>query len=184
MVLNGELIDNKSTSVVTYMMNRNDLNYQLQGSIYKWLNPDKITSDTITINYIFTDWSRLQSNLKSDYPQSRLLEKKIPLLSLKETEEFISNKLNQIKTYLDEPEELIPECNDEELWKDNTIYKYYKNPSNMTRSTKNFTKLNEALAHQSIQGVGIVVPVEGKVKRCKYCPCASICQQRLRYNIE
>ena len=55
LVLDGVLNDYKSTSVWTYIFDSSRDNYIKQGSIYKWLSPDKITSDIININYIFTD---------------------------------------------------------------------------------------------------------------------------------
>ena len=45
LVLNGIVNDYKSTSVWTYIYDSNKDNYIKQGSIYKWLSPDKITSD-------------------------------------------------------------------------------------------------------------------------------------------
>ena len=52
LVLDGTLNDYKSTSVWTYIYDSNAWSYTVQGSIYKWLNPEKITSDYININYI------------------------------------------------------------------------------------------------------------------------------------
>ena len=53
LVLDGQLSDYKSTSVWTYIYGSKVEDYIKQGSIYKWLSPDKITSDYININYIF-----------------------------------------------------------------------------------------------------------------------------------
>ena len=77
LVLDGTLNDYKSTSVWSYVFDSNADSYVKQGSIYKWLSPDKITSDYVNINYIFTDWSaaKARADVKS-YPQLKTKTKK------------------------------------------------------------------------------------------------------------
>ena len=179
LVLDGVLNDYKSTSVWTYIFDSNKDNYIKQGSIYKWLSPDKITSDIININYIFTDWSapRARQDPKS-YPQQRVLTKEYPLWSTEETEQWITNKLEVYQSLIGAPQCNLPECTDEELWASETVYKYYKNPNKLDRSTKNFGTMNEALMRKSADGdVGIIKEVPGEVKACRYCPVVSICTQ-------
>ena len=178
LVLDGTLNDYKSTSVWTYIFDSNADSYVKQGSIYKWLSPDKITSDYININYIFTDWSAAKAREKKDYPQQRVLTKKYPLWSVEETENWIMNKIEAYKALADTPQEGLPECTKEELWASDTTYKYYKNPNKLDRSTKNFNTMDEALIRKSTDGdVGIIKTVPGEVKACRYCPVVSICNQ-------
>ena len=178
LVLDGTLNDYKSTSVWTYIFDSNADSYVKQGSIYKWLSPDKITSDYININYIFTDWSAAKAREKKDYPQQRVLTKQYPLWSVEETENWIMNKIEAYKALADTPQEGLPECTKEELWASDTTYKYYKNPNKLDRSTKNFNTMDEALIRKSSDGdVGIIKTVPGEVKACRYCPVVSICNQ-------
>ena len=178
LVLDGTLNDYKSTSVWTYIFDSNANSYVKQGSIYKWLSPDKITSDYININYIFTDWSGAKAREKKDYPQQRVLTKQYPLWSVEETESWIMNKIEAYKALADTPQEGLPECTKEELWASDTTYKYYKNPNKLDRSTKNFNTMDEALIRKSSDGdVGIIKTVPGEVKACRYCPVISICNQ-------
>jgi hypothetical protein len=179
LVLDGTLNDYKSTSVWTYIYDSNAEDYITQGSIYKWLNPDKITSDYININYIFTDWSATKAKQDpKQYPQQRVLTKKYPLWGNEETENWIMNRLEAYQKLAGYTQDLLPECTDKELWASETVYKYYKNPASMTRSTKNFSTMDEALARQGQDGnVGRVVTVPGEVKRCGYCPVVGLCTQ-------
>lgn len=179
LVVNGLLNDYKSTSVYTYINNDKDKDYQLQGSIYRWLNPDKITEDWIQINFIFTDWSSVQASRDSKYPQHRIAYKQIPLLSIQDTENFIAKKLSVIDKYLNSPESEIPPCQDEDLWRSETKYKYFSNPES-TRATKNFDSQAEANRYWMVEkkGKGIVKVFPGSPRRCMYCGAASICQQR------
>ena len=179
LVMDGTLNDYKSTSVWTYIYDSNSWNYTVQGSIYKWLNPDKITSDYININYIFTDWSAAKARQDpKGYPQLRVLTKKYPLWGNQETEHWIQNKLAALTNLINASQADLPKCTDKELWASETVHKYYKNPANTTRATKNFTDINSAMSRKTNDGdVGIVVTVPGEVKACRYCPVVEICTQ-------
>lgn len=175
----GMVEDFKSTSVYTAIHNTKDDDYILQGSIYRWLAPKIITEDVMRINWIFTDWSKAKARSDKNYPQNRLVSKTFNLLSLQETERFIVNKLNLIKQYMNAPEEDIPECSDDELWRSDPRYKYYKNPAKTTRSTKNYDTKEEATLHFIRDGsVGLVKEVPGRVKACLYCPAFMVCSQK------
>ena len=175
----GMVEDFKSTSVYTVIHNTKDDDYILQGSIYRWLAPKIITEDVMRINWIFTDWSKAKARSDKNYPQNRLVSKTFNLLSLQETERFIVNKLNLIKQYMNAPEEDIPECSDDELWRSDPRYKYYKNPAKTTRSTKNYDTKEEATLHFIRDGsVGLVKEVPGRVKACLYCPAFMVCSQK------
>ena len=179
LVLDGTLNDYKSTSVWTYIFDSNADSYVKQGSIYKWLSPDKITSDYININYIFTDWSAAKARAdKKSYPQIKTITKQYPLWSTEETENWIMNKIEAYKALANTPQEGLPQCTDEELWATKTTYKYYKNPNKLDRSTKNFDTMDEALIRQANDGnVGTIKTVPGEVKACRYCPVVGICTQ-------
>ena len=179
LVLDGTLNDYKSTSVWSYIYDSNADSYIKQGSIYKWLSPDKITDSYMNINYIFTDWSAAKARMDTkSYPQQRVLAKKYSLWSREETQNWIQNKLAQYKLHSNTPQEGLLECTDEELWATEETFKYYKNPNKLDRSTKNFKTMNEALARKSADGnVGIIKTVPGEVKACRYCPVVGICTQ-------
>jgi hypothetical protein len=184
MVMEGQVMDNKSTTAYTWVYGGKDEDYRLQGSIYRWLNPDKITEDTIRINFIFTDWQKMQAKTNPNYPQQRVMHKDVPLLSLEETEAWIIWKLTQVQKHMKTPETQLPECTDEELWRSDPAYKYYSDPTKTSgRSTKNFDTLVEANQFWKVDkgGKGIVITVPGEVKRCGYCESFEICTQKNRY---
>ena len=175
----GRLEDFKSTSTYTYINGSNDSKYILQGSIYRWLNPKIITKDEMAIQFIFTDWSGMRARTEAGYPTNRFQEKLLPLMSVQATDNYITNKLNQIDKYMDEPEATIPLCSDEDLWRSQPVFKYYKNPLKTTRSTKNFDTKQDAYIKLSEDGnVGIVIEKPGQVTACKYCNAFSICSQK------
>jgi len=179
-IIDGQLMDNKSMSVYGYLKGTNKDKFIWQGSIYRWLNPELVREPSIAINYIFTDWSRADL-YKPDYPKSRILTEKYLLHSLKDTEKFISAKLAELDKYMEAPEEDIPECTSEDLWRDKSVWKVYKDinsPRAMSGGVKE--TYQQALTFQMAKG-GVVKEVKGQVKRCLRCPAFNICKQRKQY---
>jgi hypothetical protein len=186
MVTEGIVNDTKSTSAYSWVYGTRDDENILQGSLYRWIDAaqpkPKITEDFMRINYIFTDWQKAQARQNPKYPQKRLEQKTLKLLSLDETEMYIQGKLDLIERFKNTPEPQLPHCTDEELWRSDPKFKYYSDPMKAkdptARSTKNFETLSEANQHLATQGKGIVVTVPGEVKRCGYCDAFDACTQK------
>ena len=175
----GRIEDFKSTSTYTAINSTNDDKYILQGNIYRWLNPSIITKNEMAIQFIFTDWSAARAKAEESYPKQRIQQRILPLKSITETEAYIVNKLALVERYMDFSEENIPLCTDEDLWRSAPVFKYYKNPDKMVRSTKNFDTKQEAYIRLAEEGgKGIVVERPGQVTACKYCPAFSVCSQK------
>lgn len=186
LVTEGIIQDTKSTSAYSWLLGGKDDGYIEQMSIYRWLDagqPEKkITEDFGRINFIFTDWQRMQARSNPKYPQRKVEHKEFSLLSLRETENLIRSKLSQIELYGRTPEAQLPECSDDELWRSEPVYKYYSDPSKTSgRSTRNFDNQSDARAFQADKGKGIIKTVPGEPKRCGYCEAFSICTQKDRY---
>jgi hypothetical protein len=175
----GRVEDVKTTSTYVAMNNTNTPKYILQGSIYRWIAPKIITKDQMAIQFIFTDWSNAKAKADPKYPQNRHQELILPLHSVQETEAFIQRKLDQFEIFKDAPEERLPLCSNEDLWRSEPVFKYYKNPASTKRSTKNFETMQEARIRFVEDGsVGLIKEVPGQVTACKYCPAFSICTQK------
>lgn len=185
LVIEGMLQDYKSTSTFVWLYGTRDDEHKMQGSVYRFLHDSIITEDFIRINYLFTDW-RAGDTSNPKYPQQPCMHKDIPLLSYVETEQWIRAKLRLIEKYWDAPESEIPDCTDEELWRSETTFKYYADPSKTTgRSTKNFTGATAHIDARKFMaekgGKGVIIPVVGEPKRCNYCSVYSVCKQKDRY---
>jgi len=198
LVMDGTVHDYKSTSTWGYVNQSGREDYIKQGSIYKWLSPDKITNDTVQIHYIFTDWSVAESRKfkkedhnKENYPALKVATKSYPLWSVEETESWIRDRLTAITNYLELPQESLPECTDEDLWvrKMNEKYKYYSSLDSL-RASKVFgyDKYEhpeaEAQLHLANKGTGIVKHFPAMAVRCRYCSVQSICSQAARMQSE
>lgn len=181
-VAEGQVEDFKSTSVYNFMNQSNAQKYALQGSLYRLINQDIITKNTLRIHYIFTDWSKASARKEARYPQARTVSQVYPLLSVQDAHSYVRNKLIQVKTLMNAPEETLPECTDEDLWRSPTVWKYYKNPEKTTRSSGNFDSYQDALSRYNDDGaVGIIKEVKGQVKACAYCKVAKLCTQKDKY---
>jgi hypothetical protein len=188
-VADGIVQDFKSTSVWTVVKGNRDAEYALQMSLYRWIDAARpvrrITEDYGIINHIFTDWSKMQAK-NPDYPKRRVQSKIIPLLSLEETEQWIRSRIALIKKYQNVPEQNIPECTDEDLWRSEPQFKYFTDPIKaMTpgaRCTRNFSTLADANYHKAEKGgKGVIITVPGEPKRCGYCPAFEACTQKDKY---
>lgn len=175
----GRVQDFKTASVWSYMNQVNATKQTQQGSVYRWLDPELITEDEMDIIHIFMDWKAGMVRSDPNYPPQRFKKQTFPLLSVAETEQFIRRKIALIEQYWDVDEDEIPACDDEELWRSEPVFKYYKNPAKTTRSTKNFDNAHDARVRLVEDGsVGLIKEVPGQVTACKYCPAFAICTQK------
>ena len=181
-VMEGAIRDIKTVKAFSYI--KNDMEpYRLQLSIYRWLNQDIITSDVGYVDMIITDWKKFEADMKPEYPQLPVVEKKIRLMTITETENWLTSRLNSISSLVSKPQSALPLCSKEELWADPTKYKYFKNPAGK-RATKVFDSMVEANQRLIDEGsVGIVKTVEGTPKRCNYCVKAE-CEQAQNYILQ
>ena len=174
----GRVEDFKTTSVYTAINKTNDAKYIMQGSIYRWLNPEIVTRDQMAIQFIFTDWSAARAKSETNYPQLRFQQRILDLMSVADTDRYVVNKLNLIDKHWLDAEEDLPHCTDEDLWRSDPVFKYYKNPEKLARSTKNFATKPEAYIRLAEEGKGIVLERPGQVTACRYCPAFSLCSQK------
>ena len=183
-IINGELNDTKTTSVYTYLYGTKLDDYQKQMSIYRWLFPDKVTSEIAKIQHVFTDWQRSGMAQNPDYPQSRVVEVPIELLSIKDTEDFIRGRLQEIRNNVTKKEADVIHCTEKELWMSPPVFKYYTDPEKAKlggRATKNFDNLAEANQHLANRSKGVVITKISEPKACGYCPVFEICTQKDLY---
>ena len=183
-VIDGEVQDVKSTTVYSFIKGGKDEDYILQGSIYRLLNPDKITKDTMQINFVFTDWQSAEAKRDPNYPQCRATSKTFQLMSVEDTLQWVKDRLAQLEAGWGSPEELIAPCTPAELWLSDPVFKYYSDPATAQaggRSTKNFNDYIEANTFLSSKGKGVIVAIPQEAKRCGYCNGAPLCKQKEQY---
>lgn len=175
-VMGGHLEDFKSTGTFTYVNKTNNIKYPRQGSLYRWLNPEIITDDLMTICYFFTDW-KAGLAYDSNYPQHKVLGVKFNLDTLDNTQAFVERQVAEIDRLMPLGQEALPICTREELWQGPGQWKYYKKKG-AKRATKNFDNPGEANDRLIADGsVGEVIHFPDKPTGCTYCDVNTICEQ-------
>lgn len=177
----GRIEDFKTTSVYTFMKGTKDEDYISQGSIYRWLNPEKVTRDDMAIQFIFTDWQSSRTR-EPNYPNMRTVEKKFILNSIASTDAFIKQRVATIKKYWDKPESELPKCTDEDLWRKPTVYKVYKD-ANAKRAMSGgvFEQDKRGAERFAREKDAIVKTFPGEIVACRYCKAFEICEQKQQY---
>ena len=167
-VMDGNIRDIKTVKAFSYM--KNDMEpYRLQLSIYRWLNQDIIPSNIGYVDMLITDWKQYEADAKPEYPQTPVVEKRIKLMSLTETEEWLKKRLNSITQLINVPQDQLPLCTPEELWASPDKWAFYAKPE-----SKRATKVSEdqSVINQMYIEKGSKGRVEyraGTPKRCDYC---------------
>lgn len=179
LVANGNLHDFKSTSTYTYVNKTKEKDYIIQGSIYRWLNPELITGNTITIHYIFTDWNKNYTLSDPSYPKHPFVSIKLPLMSIQETEAYMKRKLMQMDMYIEDESLELPECDNKTLMIED-VWQYFSSPASQ-RASKNFNTLIEANQYLASKGKGLVKKKSQEPKGCNYCSCRGICKQYAKF---
>lgn len=179
-IADGRVHDFKTTSTFAYTSGNKDDDYIMQGSIYRWLNPDIITDDMMSIIFIFSDWNKNRYlSAKETYPPAQIIAKDFKLLPEATVQTFVENKVNKLIECmnLDEPD--LPLCTDEDLWRKPDSYKYYKDPMKTGRSTRTLDTYREAMEVYTKDGsVGRIDTVKGGVQACLYCSAFTLCSQK------
>ena len=179
-IAEGQVEDFKTASVWSYKNQVNADKQIMQGSIYRWLDPELINKPTMRIHHIFMDWRASQVQSDPTYPKQRFHTQSFPLLDVTETDRIIRTKLSDIDRFMDADEDQLPHCTDEDLWVSDPVFKYYKSGDTTKRSTKNFDDRAKAMIFMSNEGKGqgVIKEVAGEARACKYCAAFPVCTQK------
>jgi hypothetical protein len=179
----NRLVDIKSTSVWTYIYGSRDEDFIKQLSILRYilLMNQKKVKDEAHVVYVFTDWKKSDAKKNPDYPQQRIIMKTVKLNDMIDI--WLEGRVMEIRKFADDrvPDDALPECTDEELWRKGDKYAVMK-PGRKT-AVKVFDEL--AMAKEYIQANNLndcmVEHRKGSVARCNpYCLVRKWCNQYQR----
>lgn len=176
------LRDIKTTSVWAYILGGKDEEYRKQLSIYRWLNStDKKVNDIGYVDFFFTDWQSSKARQDRNYPQYKIYAGyKINLMSLKDTEDYIRDRLTAIEADRNKADNDLTKCTLEELWAEPEKYAVYKHKAKKaTRVLDSYKDAKEYIQSRGIKG--FIQKREAKVKRCNYCASLQFCNQGQEY---
>ena len=148
--------------------------FQLQMSMYKWLNPELNLNPYGDIIFSLNDGGGMER-----YPIDNF--HRFPLLLDEEIEEFVVNHLTELKQHL--ADGTLPLCSDAERGYSPAEYKLQRvSPTNgqltTVRGSKfdNYTKFREFVVAKGKLG-DVEQITEAKHTLCNYCNYSSICTQ-------
>jgi hypothetical protein len=148
--------------------------FQLQMSMYKWLNPELKLSPYGDIIFSLNDGGGMER-----YPIDNF--HRFPLLLDEEIEEFVINHLTELKQHL--ADGTMPLCSDAERGYSPAEYKLQRvSPTNGKLSTvrgskfNNYTKFREFVIKSGKLG-DVEQIQDAKYTLCNYCNYSSICTQ-------
>jgi len=169
------LYDIKTTSVWKWIYNEYD-DYIKQLSIYRYLcekNGYSVESNAVII-FVFTDWSRADSIKDPKYPQLRIMEQNIKLMSVAETEDYIRSRIKSHQQALID----LPLCSKEDLWQDDDKFAVMKNGGvRALRVLETKEQAQDLINNHKEKDSLFIETREGQAKRCDYCNCRAVCSQ-------
>ena len=148
--------------------------FQLQMSMYKWLNPELNLNPYGDIIFSLNDGGGMER-----YPIDNF--HRFPLLLDEEIEEFVVNHLTELKQHL--ADSTLPLCSDSERGFSPAEYKLQRvSPTNHQLTTvrgskfNNYSKFREFVIKSGRPG-DVEQITEAKYTLCNYCNYSSICTQ-------
>lgn len=148
-------------------------------------NPDKIKVpiNKLQIVAMLRDWQPSKAAQDPLYPQSQIVIVPIPMVSSERVEAYVLNRCELHQNARDAvSDDLIPECNKEDRWEDETKFAAIK--GNAKRATKVFESEPEARLWLSYQPDADAFRLDirpGFARRCMgigekvYCPARNFC---------
>jgi hypothetical protein len=168
------LVDNK-TSQVSSANYPIDENYILQLNIYGYIvGFTSIPKPRLFLRYFYKDWTAAHASRDSEYPQTMLVEKEVPVMSREKVEKELKIRLIDHLCNPDRP------CTHAERCFGRNDITYAVMGPKKDRAIRVFPTLDEAETFRStlppVKREGASIDVRGTDSRCKlYCDVRSVC---------
>ena len=149
--------------------------WQIQLSLYRWLNPELVTKPFGKILISLTDGAGFDKQPVDS-------EHTFPLLPTEQIEQFIAAKLNQVDHYLDNPDQPLPRCSDTETGYRLPEYKLkYRDKNGKYRAYPGGTFNNKSefdqFCNSKMKLGDVIESTPAKAVLCHYCKARSVCDQ-------
>ena len=147
-IINNQITDYKVTSAISVMYKSREKEWKEQLSIYRFLyfkNKGILLDSKGFIVALLRDWN--EKELKnSKYPKENAVQIELKLMSIEDTEKFLSEKVLAIIKAEGLDDVALPECSDEERWW-NDYKKVYNRCEKYCDVNKYCNQYQETLAH-------------------------------------
>jgi hypothetical protein len=173
----GVVTDFKFTSVWSYIYGSRMQEWEKQLNLYAYLYRQYgFEVDALQVVAIFRDWQKRKAEQDSRYPrQCETID--IPLWSDDQVVNLLNERIEDIRSALDLPDDLITECSCLERWQPPDQFAVYKTGG--SRAMRVFDTEAEGIEYMSNHKDGkqlIMVARKELPKRCfDYCPANKFC---------
>lgn len=174
---NEILIDWKTASVWKVIYGDFE-DWRKQGLVYAWLmKQNGLNVKRCRFVALLKDHSKSDAKRKPDYPQKPvyIYEFDVTEEALKETENFIKNKVLSVSQAYEKSDDEIVPCSSEERWE--TLTKWAVMKEGRKTAIRVFENREDAeLLLKSLNGGHFLEERKGESKKClDYCPCCEFC---------
>lgn len=174
---NEILVDWKTASVWKVIYNDFE-DWRRQGLVYAWLmKQNGLNVRRCCFVALLKDHSKSDAKRKPDYPQKPvyIYEFDVTEEALKETENFIKNKVLSVSQSYEKTDDEIVPCSSEERWE--TLTKWAVMKEGRKTAIRVFENREDAeLLLKSLNGGHFLEERKGESKKCiDYCPCCEFC---------
>ena len=117
-IFNNEISDYKVTSAWSVAYGSRDSEWRMQLSIYRWLYwkvKGRMLNSVGYIVALLRDWAE-RDKAKKNYPQAPAIQKSFDLLTIEDTEAWVTKRVQDIALSEKLSDDKLPECTDEERW--------------------------------------------------------------------
>ena len=171
------LYDYKVTSVWSVLKDHK-FEWEAQANLNRLLLHEHGTEiDNLEIVCILRDWQKTKAKIDKAYPQTQIKRVKLPVWSLERADNYLIDKITELQSHENTPDNELPTCTQAEMWQDDTTYAVMKKGAK--RASKLFQMPLEATIYAKQIG-GYVEERESIPKRClDYCSVNKFCNQFL-----
>lgn len=176
--LENEILVDWKTASVWKVIYGDFEDWRRQGLVYAWLmKQNGLNVKKCRFIAFLKDHSKTDAKRKPDYPQKPVYvyEFDVTEEALKETENFIKNKVLSVSQSYEKTDDEIVPCSSEERWE--TLTKWAVMKEGRKTAIRVFENKEDAeLLLKSLNGGHFLEERKGESKKClDYCPCCEFC---------
>jgi hypothetical protein len=173
------VIDYKTTSVWSIVYKDRIIEWEKQLNSYAYLFKESGFDITeIKVIAILRDWQKSKAKFDPNYPQSQVVEITIPVWETEAQKNYIAGCIRNTELFKDIPDNELPLCTDEELWKSPAKFAIMKDGrKSAVRVLDSNDDAVKYIEDKKLDEKHSIVERKSKAKKCLYCNCTAVCEQ-------
>ena len=175
--LENEIVTDYKTASIWKVIFGDYKDWRRQGLAYAWLlKKCGLECKQAKFYALLKDWNSGDAKRKSEYPKQAVESVVFDVTEsgLKEIDEFINNKINELIKYENIADDELPLCSEEDRWYTGDKFAVMKN--GRKSALRVFDNEEEAKSYMQENGGDYIENRKGEDRKCKdYCQCCEFC---------